>query len=478
MIEQRRTKIVATIGPASRKLDVLDKMIAAGLDVVRMNFSHGTTDDHRQTVEMIRELAKKHRKVVGILADLQGPKIRISKFKDGKIFLKEGDDFILDASLGKEDGSQTSVGIDYKELPNDVKPGDTLLLDDGRVVFTVTKVDGPKVLCEVVVGGELSNNKGINRKGGGLTAPALTEKDRADLITAVSLNVDYMAISFPRCAADMQEAKDLIAKAGGNAGVIAKIERIEAVVPETLDEIIKVSDGIMVARGDLGVEIGDAEVPAAQKHMINRSRDLNKPVITATQMMETMIINAIPTRAEVSDVANAVLDGTDAVMLSAETASGAHPPLVVETMDRICLAAEKHPSTRTSTYRVESHFDTVDEAISMATMYSANHMNVKAIISLTESGVTPLWMSRIRSGIPIYGLCRHQNALGRMALYSDVYPVYFDVTKFGAEEVKHTAIAELAKEGYINAGDLVIITCGELVGMHGGTNSMTIVKVL
>lgn len=473
----RRTKIVATIGPASRNEEVLNELLKQA-DVVRMNFSHGSADDHRLTAEMVRKIAKKLNRTVGIIGDLQGPKIRVSRFKNGKVMLQDGADFILDASFPKDDGDENIVGIDYKELPQDVAPNDILLLADGRIVFTVVKVEGSKIFCKVKAGGELSNNKGINRQGGGLTAPALTDKDKADLKVAVSLNVDYMAISFPRCAADMQEAKDLIAAAGGKAGVIAKVERIEAVEPKTLDEIINVSDGIMVARGDLAVEIGNAEVPAAQKYMIGRARDLNKPVITATEMMESMITSVVPTRAEVSDVANAVLDGTDAVMLSAETASGMHPALVVETMARICLAAEKHPSTKTSSYRVESDFNRVDEAISMATMYSANHLkNITAIISLTESGSTPLWMSRIRSGIPVYGLSRHQNTLGRMALYSDVYPIYFDVTKFDLSDEKRAAIDELKKLGYVKNGDLVIITCGDHVGVHGGTNSLTILEV-
>jgi pyruvate kinase len=474
----RRTKIVATLGPATNSVENLEAIIRAGVDVVRLNFSHGTAEDHKKRFDMVRQAAAKIGKIVGILADLQGPKIRVSRFKQGKVQLKEGAEFILDAALDKDAGDETMVGIDYKELPQDVKPNDILLLDDGRIKFKVKRVDGTKVFCEVIDGGELSNNKGINRQGGGLTAPALTDKDKADLKIAVALNADYLAISFPRCAADMEEAKRLVAEAGGNAAVIAKIERIEAVVPKTLDEIIAASGGIMVARGDLAVEIGDEEVPAAQKYMINRAREMDKPVITATQMMETMIHNVVPTRAEVSDVANAVLDSTDAVMLSAETATGDHPSLVVQTMARICLAAEKHPTTKTSTYRVESTFDRVDKAISMATMYTANHLQIKAIISLTESGTTPLWMSRIRSGIPIYGLGRNENTLGRMALYGNVYPIAFDVTKFKTlSTVKRAAVEEVKRCGYINDGDLVIVTCGDHIGEHGWTNSLTILKV-
>lgn len=474
----RRTKIVSTLGPASSSYEVLRNLVVAGVDVVRLNFSHGTPDDHRARVELVRKAAADVGKIVGIMADLQGPKIRVSRFKNGKVVLKDGAEFILDASLAKDAGDETTVSIDYKELPQDVKKGDNLLLDDGRLVFIVNKVDGARVYCTVKVGGELSNNKGINRQGGGLTAPALTDKDKEDLKTAVSLNVDYIAISFPRCGADIEEAKALIAQAKGNCGVIAKIERIEAIIPGNLDEIIKASDGIMVARGDLAVEIGDAEVPAAQKYMIKRACDLNKPVITATQMLETMVHNVVPTRAEVSDVANAVLDSTDAVMLSAESASGEHPVIAVQTMDRICIAAEKQPATQTSNCRMECYFSHVDELISMAGMYAASHMNIKAIISLTESGRTPLWMSRIRSGIPIYGLSRHLNTLGRMALYRDVYPIEFDVTQYNTlSTVKRAAVVELQRLGYVKVGDLVLLTYGDHIGVHGMTNSLTVLKI-
>jgi pyruvate kinase len=473
----KRTKIVATLGPSSDTVEMLKKMIAGGLNVVRLNFSHGSAEDHIKRAKRVRQAAKQMGHTIGIMADLQGPKIRISRFKDGKIFLEEGAEFILDASLAVNDGNQHSVGIDYKELPDDVKANDVLLLDDGRVVLVVKRVDGPRIICRVTVGGELSNNKGINRQGGGLSAPALTDKDKEDLKTAVSIKADYIAISFVRSAEDIIGAKELIAAAGGNAGVIAKIERIEAVEPETLDAIIEATDGIMVARGDLGVEIGDAQVPAVQKRMIQRAVMLNKPVITATQMMETMIHNAIPTRAEVSDVANAVLDNTDAVMLSAESATGDHPDLVVSTMARICTAVEQDPMTKSSTYQVECFFERVDEAISMATMYTANHMNVKAIIALTESGSTPLWMSRIRTGIPIFGLSRHATTLGQMALFRDVQPLYFDVTKHASGKIKSAAIALLEEHGYVKAGDRVILTRGPKEGVHGGTNSMTIVEV-
>ena len=475
----RRTKIVSTLGPASSSLEVLRKMIAAGVDIVRLNFSHGTPDEKKNLVTIVRQAAKMENKIVGILADLQGPKIRVAKFKNGKIVLKEGAKFVLDATLAKDDGDENAVGIDYKELPQDVKPEDILLLDDGRLVLIVEKIDENRIICHVQAGGELSNNKGINRMGGGLSAGALTDKDREDLKTAVLLGADYIAISFVRSKADVEETKALIVKEGGNAGVIAKIERIEAMIPDVLKEIIKSSDGIMVARGDLGVEIGDAEVPAAQKFMIDCAAALNKPVITATQMMETMIHNVTPTRAEVSDVANAVLDGTDAVMLSAETATGDHPILVIQTMDRVCSAAEKHPATLAANYRFDLNFERTDEAIAMSAMYTANHLRIKAIISLTETGKTTLWASRVRSGIPIYGLSRNSNGLGRMALYRDVYPIEFDVTKFkNNTELKAAALDVLKKEEYIKNGDLVVVTCGDHIGVAGGTNSLTILQVV
>lgn len=475
----RRTKIVSTLGPASSSLEVLREMIAAGVDIVRLNFSHGTQDEKKELVSIVRKAATEEGKIVGILADLQGPKIRVSKFKNGKIILKEGAEFVLDAALAKDAGDENSVGIDYKELPKDVKPEDILLLDDGRLVLIVKKVDEMRIICRVQIGGELSNNKGINRKGGGLSAGALTDKDREDLKTAVALNTDYIAISFVRSKNDVEETRALITKEGGNAGIIAKIERIEAMVPEVLKDIIKSSDGIMVARGDLGVEIGDAEVPAAQKFMIDCAATLNKPVITATQMMETMIHNVTPTRAEVSDVANAVLDGTDAVMLSAETATGDHPILVIQTMDRICLSAEKYPMTLATNYHFDQHFERAEEAIAMSAMYTANRLNIKAIISLTETGKTTLWASRVHSGIPIYGLSRNSNGLGRMALYRDVYPIEFDVTKFKTNtELKAAVLDVLKKTGLIKNDDNVIITCGDHIGVAGSTNSLTILQVV
>jgi pyruvate kinase len=471
----RRTKIIATLGPATEGDSAIGKLLQADIDLVRINFSHGRLSDHQNRVEAIRTHAGNIQGQIGILADLQGPKIRIARFEKDHVTLEAGAAFVLDASLSASAGTDEAVGVDYKDLAKDVKPGDILLLDDGRIELEVSGIEGPRIICTVIVGGELSNNKGINLRGGGLSAGALTDKDREDLKAAAAMQVDYIAISFVRNAADINEARRLIDEIGCTAGIVAKIERAEAV--EAIDEIIRASDGVMIARGDLGVEIGDAEVPAIQKHIIGRARSLDKPVITATQMMESMIHSQVPTRAEVSDVANAVIDGTDAIMLSGETAVGKYPDKVITAAQRICLAAERQPSTTVSGHRVECRFERVDEAISMSAMYAANHLNIKAIVALTESGSTPLWMSRIRTAIPIFALSRNPAALGKMTLYRNVYPLFFDVTRHGRDKIKRKAIGELESCGWLNAGDMAIIIKGDREGVYGGTNSMKIVEV-
>jgi pyruvate kinase len=472
---QRRTKIVATLGPSTDDPKVLDEMIQAGVDVVRANFSHGTAEEHLQRAEQVRNRARAHGRQVGVLADLQGPKIRIDKFKQGKVELQEGAHFVLDAKLPADAGTVEAVGIAYKDLVYDVKRGDTLLLDDGAVVLWVEEVNGHEIVTRVVVGGPLSNNKGINRQGGGLSAQAITEKDRADIRLAAEMRADYVAVSFPRHAADMDKARELLRAAGGHGGLVAKIERAEAM--EALEEIIEASDAVMIARGDLGVEIGDAELPAVQKRIIQIARSLDRVVITATQMMQSMIENPIPTRAEVFDVANAVIDGTDAVMLSAETATGKHVAKVIEAMDRVCRGAERQRIDMAQERRSAMHFKEVDEAIAKAAMYTANHTGVKAIAALTESGSTPLWMSRISSGIPIYALTRHVETRRKVTLYRGVYPVSFDVTTTDHPQLNREAIDELRRRGAVRDGDLVIITKGDLTGVHGGTNAMKIIRV-
>lgn len=472
----RRTKIVATLGPATESPDVLKNLIAAGLDVVRVNFSHGNPEDHIERVKLVREIAASCGREVGVLADLQGPKIRIDKFADGKVCLEEGARFVLDSQCPEESGDAERVGITYKELPNDVGRGDTMLLDDGNIVLWVDEVNGHEIECRVVVGGELSNNKGINRQGGGLSAPAITDKDRADIKVAAEIDADYVAVSFPRNAADIHEARELLRNAGGQGDIVAKIERAESL--NGIDEIIAATDVVMIARGDLGVEIGDAELPGVQKNIISMARSMNRVVITATQMMQSMIEHQIPTRAEVFDVANAVLDGTDAVMLSAETATGNYPVKVIEAMDRICRGAEKQKLARLSHHRVNTEFSRIDEAIAMATMYTANHLGVRAIAALTESGSTTRWMSRISSGIPIYAMTKHESTRRKLTLYRGVYPVAFDDS--GAKvtgEVNKATIKELVDRESVRDGDLVIITKGDMAGVHGGTNAMKIVRV-
>lgn len=475
----RRTKIVATLGPATDDRAVLKQLIQAGVDVVRLNFSHGDAEDHQLRATTVSELAAECGRTVAILGDLQGPKIRISRFKEGPVQLAEGDAFILDADLASDAGDSRQVGIDYKELPQDCRQDDLLLLDDGRVVLQVQTITDNRIECRVTVGGPLSNNKGINRQGGGLSAPALTDKDRADILTAAKIGVDYVAVSFPREAADMNAARELLEQAGCHAGLVAKIERAETVADaETLDGIILASDAVMVARGDLGVEIGDAALVGVQKRIIARARQLNRAVITATQMMESMISSPLPTRAEVMDVANSVLDGTDAVMCSAETAAGKYPVKTVEAMVRIILGAERERSIQISGHRLDQDFNQIDESIAMATMYTANHLaGVKAIISLTESGTTPLLMSRISSGLPICAFSRHASTLRKVALYRGVVTIAFEHTVDSSESAAQVALQVLKDKGIVEHGDLVILSQGDTTHTRGGTNTMRILAV-
>lgn len=471
----RRTKIVATLGPATDDLKVLESLVVAGVDVVRLNFSHGSFEEQKFRADNVRKFADKHDRAVGVLVDLQGPKIRTCKFVDNKVELVEGDSFILDAALGDKEGTKERVGITYKTLPADLKPGNVLLLDDGRMVLEVTEIKGQEVHTIVKLTGPLSNNKGINLQGGGLSAPALTDKDKEDIKSAAKLDADFVAVSFPRSASDIIECRKLLQDAGGNAAIVAKIERAEAL--DKLDEIIEASEVIMVARGDLGVEIGDAELPAIQKDLIKRARSMDRVVITATQMMESMVENPIPTRAEVFDVANAVIDGTDAVMLSGETAAGKYPVKVVEAMGRICEEAEKQRSTRVSDHRVDLTFGRVDEAVAMATMYTANHLKVDGIAALTESGSTPLWMSRISSGLPIYALTQHEHTKRRMTLYRGVYPMSINIDDVKQYQLSTHAQKVLLEKGVVKDDDLILITKGDKVGIDGGTNSMKIVRI-
>ncbi len=473
----RATKIVATLGPASSDPEVLERLLRAGVDVVRLNFSHGKAQDHIARANMVREIAQKIGKPVALMADLQGPKIRVGKFEDGKVMLEPGAAFVLDAQRN-EPGDVHIVGLDYKELPRDVRPGDTLLLNDGLIKLRVERVLGEQVHTRVVLGGELSNNKGINKAGGGLTAPALTAKDMEDIKTAVAFQCEYLAVSFPKNATDMEMARQLANVAGEatrhRPAMIAKIERSEA-IPQ-LEAILRASDGIMVARGDLAVEVGNAAVPALQKRMIRMAREMDKVVITATQMMESMILAPVPTRAEVSDVANAVLDGTDAVMLSAETAAGKYPVETVEQMAQIALEAERAEDVSIETDFTNKKFGRIDQSIAMGALFTAHHLCCKAIVALTESGSTALWMSRHNIKVPIYGMTTQINSQRRMTLYRNVRPVL--MTKFAdRDETLAQAEALLVANGVLRPGDTYAITCGEPMGVPGGTNTLKVCQV-
>jgi len=473
----RRTKIVATVGPATDDIAVLTDMMRAGLDVVRLNASHGTIDDRRRRLAMVREAAVRADKCIGVLLDLGGPKIRIESFRDKKVVLQEGHPFTLDTALDPKAGTVEEVGCAYKDLPKDVAAGDTLLLGDGQLVLDVERVSGTRIETRVRMGGELSDRKGLNRQGGGISAPAISDKDREDIRFAAEEQVDYLAVSFARDAADIEQARTLVRQAGGDARVVAKVERHEAVA--NLPGIIDAADVVMVARGDLGVEMGYAELTGLQKTIIHQTRSRNRVVITATQMMESMIQNPVPTRAEVSDVANAVMDGTDAVMLSAETAAGRYPIKAVEAMAQVIEGAEKYQLTHSRTrHRTEGQFKGTEEAIAMAVMYAANHLKVRAIVALTESGATPLWMSRIRSDIPIYAFTRHEPTRRRVTIYRGVYPVIFDVTRNASTGALYGALfSRLLELDLVKRKDLVILTKGELSGVQGGTNSMQILQV-
>jgi pyruvate kinase len=473
---QKRTKIVATLGPASDDTNTLRKMIEAGLDVARLNFSHGNEADHRARAEALRSAAAACNRDIGLMGDLQGPKIRIKRFEHGSVVLGDGDAFFLDSTLGLEDGNQEGVGVALDSLHEDLSGGDVLLLNDGMITLTVDRVEGTRIHTTVVNGGILSDHKGINRKGGGLSASALTDVDRANIKLAAELKMDFLAVSFVRSGDDVEEARRLFREAGGAGVIVAKVERTEAV--ENIDSIIEAADVVMVARGDLGVEMGYAELTGIQKKLIQMTRSKNKIVITATQMMESMIKNPIPTRAEVSDVANAVIDGTDAVMLSGETAVGAYPVEAVEAMSNVCIGAEKYPVQASHMgQRSDDMFELVDEAIAMAVMYTANHMDVKAIIALTESGSTTRWMSRVRSDIPIYAMTPYSATSRRVVLYRGVYPIQFEIHETQRDHLYASIFEALLSRGLVEVDDLVIFTKGDLKGISGSTNAMKILEV-
>ena len=475
---KRRTKILATLGPSTDEPDVLKGILDAGVNVVRINFSHNNEKEHLARIAQVREYEKENDVFIGVMMDLQGPKIRIASFKSGKIELNNGGQFTLDAGLPESDGDEGSVGLAYKELPNDLSIGNTLLLDDGKIILQVDEISGKKIKTKVIQGGTLSNNKGINLRGGGLSASALTEKDKQDIVTAAKADADYVAISFPVNADDVRETKRLLEEAGSNASVIAKIERAESLQDEVITEIIQEAAGIMVARGDLGVEIGDPQLPAQQKRLILLARANDRFVITATQMLESMILSPIPTRAEVFDVANAVLDGTDAVMLSAETAIGKNPIKAVKTMSDVCIEAEKSPTAKVSHHRLHEDFEGIDETIAMSSMYAANHLGAKVVATLTQTGKTALWMSRISSNISIFAMSDNYKTLKKVTIYRGVYPCYIE--KNSADDwndVNSKVIEILLKKSVVVDKDIVILTKGMHKDKSGCTNLMKILRV-
>ena len=471
----RRTKILATLGPATDAPGVLDELVRAGVNVVRLNFSHGTPEHHAARVAAIRDAAARQGREVGILADLQGPKIRIEKFEEDKVVLRTGQEFTLVCRADAPLGDSTQVGVSYLGLVDDVHAGDTLLLDDGLMAVHVLAVEGDRIRTRVLTDGALSNRKGLNRLGGGLSLGALTDQDKLHIRIAAQLGVDFIAVSFCRSAADMDEARALARAAGSDAFLVAKIERAEAI--ENLVEITIASDVVMVARGDLGVEIGDAELPGLQKKIIRTALEHNRVVITATQMLQSMVDNPIPTRAEVLDVANSVIDGTDAVMLSAETASGNYPVKAVEAMVRICLGAERQFDHDTDFEKAPRNLQAADQAIAMASMFLAEHIKVRAIIALTESGGTARYLSRFRSSVPIYGLSRHDGSRRRMAMIRDVFPIHFDSQDLPTREAARGAIRQLFQAGLLAEDDSVIITSGDHMQLHGATNTLRLLKV-
>jgi len=471
----RRTKIIATLGPATDSPKALGAVIKAGADILRINLSHGTHEEQAARAAQVRDVAQSLGREVALLADLRGPKIRLEKFADGSVELETGDIFTLDASDKPAKGSQTRIGVTYKGLADDLSPGDLLLLDDGLLTMRVREIKAKDIICVVEAGGVLGDRKGINVQGGGLSLPGIAEHDIVDIPRAAAMGADYLAVSFPRNADDMNEARRRLREAGSDARLIAKIERTEAIT--NLEEIIFASDAILIARGDLGVEIGDAELPGLQKLITTKSLEQNRLVITATQMMQSMVESPIPTRAEVLDVANSVFDGTDAVMLSAETAVGRHPEMVVEAMNRICLGAERHDDTRLDTAQLSVQFQRIDQAIAMAAMYMATNVSVQAIVALTESGSTAQWLSRVRSAVPIYALSRLRDTRRRMALYRGVYPIAHDIPSTNVEVSLFEGVRLLLQQGRIKVGDRIILTMGQHTHNEGGTNSLRLVQV-
>ena len=471
----RRTKIIATLGPATDDREVLEGVILAGADVLRLNMSHGSAQEQATRARMVREVSSGLGREVALMADLPGPKIRVERFVNGSVELSTGDEFTLDAEDAATPGDTNRVGVSYPGLVNDVKSGDLLLLDDGMISMRVKSINGGLIVCEVENGGILKDRKGLNLRGGGLSLSGITEHDLPHITAAAEMDVDYLAVSFVSNAQDINRARRLLRAAGSQASLIAKIERMEAI--DNLEEICDASDAVLVARGDLGVEIGDEELPGLQKRIIQTALKHNRVVATATQMMQSMIVNPVPTRAEVLDVANAVIDGTDAVMLSAETAVGKHPVKVIEAMNRICLGAERHFDREGHSTQLNVRFQRIDQAIAMAVMFMATNVPIQAIIALTESGSTAQWLSRVQSSVPIYALSPNEGSRRRMALFRNVYPTQHQPKGDDIDEVVGDALQVLWRLGAVAAGDRVILTMGDRMGDQGGTNTLRLIRV-
>ena len=471
----RRTKIIATLGPATDDPEVLEGVIRAGADVFRLNMSHGAGGEQVKRAQMVREISGSLGREVALLADLQGPKIRVERFEKGSVDLVEDQEFILDTGDAETPGNRKRVGVSYGGRARDGTNGDVLLLDDGLISMRVTSVQGGRIICTVENGGTLRDRKGLNLKGGGLSISGIAKHDLPHIRLAAEIDVDYLAVSFVSDADDIHRARTLLREAGSNAALVAKIERIEAL--DNLAEICDASDAIMVARGDLGVEIGDEELPGIQKKIISTAIRHNRIVVTATQMMQSMIEHPVPTRAEVLDVANAVIDGTDAVMLSAETAVGKYQVKVIEAINRICLGAERHFDREGDINQLNVRFERIDQAIAMAAMFMAANVPIRAIIALTESGSTAQWLSRVQSSVPIYALSPSASSRRRMAMYRNVIAALHEPSGAAIAHVVADALQHLCRMGAVTTGDQVILTMGSRMGSQGGTNTLRLIRI-
>ena len=472
----RKTKIVATLGPVSSSRESIESIIDAGMDVARMNFSHGTADEHRERVEIVRAVAKRLDRAVACMQDLSGPKMRTGKLESPEgVLLEEGARFIL--TIEDCSGDAARVSTSYKHLPLDVKSGDRILLDDGRIEVSVQKVEGDDVVTEVVHGGVLKSSKGINLPGVKLSMDALTEKDRRDVLAGLELDIDFMAMSFVRTKDDIEQLRSLLEENGrGDMHIIAKIERGAAV--DNLAEILEVADGVMVARGDLGVELPPETVPTIQKEIIQEANKRGRPVITATQMLESMVTSSVPTRAEASDVANAILDGTDAIMLSAETAIGKHPIEAIETMARIAEHTEKYIVQNPIRVRQTDlpWFDggPVTRAIAFAARRAAEELNARYIVAFTESGATVRLVSYARPRSHILGFTPSEQVYRRLAMRWGVTPMHgehFETT----DAMLEVAMKFLKRKGFVDPGDIVVTVCGHTT-LAGATDMMKVMK--